>query len=1011
MASDRAQILITALDQTKQAFASVKSNLEGLSGAAGKVNGLLAGLGAALSVAGLIAAGKAALDVADDLSKLSQKTGLSVESLSLLKPIAEQSGISMEGLAKGLQKLATAMVEAAGGSKEQVEVFDRLGVAVKDAAGQIRPTEEVLLDLSDAFSAMPDGAEKSALAVKIFGKAGVELIPFLNQGRKGIEELKVKFKELGLEISGDTARAAEKFNDTLDTVKQALQGIAMKVAEAALPALQKMADALVALASHGEEIMSVMRIFGEVLVAMFAIKGVAAVAKLIESFGLLRAVAMRFLPVLAAVAVWEMGRGIVNMVQDIRQTNRALDEMTRQRAQMDQLSAAMDEFARTGVLSVKTQMWLATQAAERLKAAIPGVSDALRSIGGAATQVGEAIRQSLEAETKKAAETVKQLSASYKQVSADIKSIWDARVADIEANYKRQEAAAQSASRSEAATIRESTQALLASEREKISAVEAAAQQIESAWKTTFGQAIALARAAGQDVQAIERQAVDARIALYGQLESAYRSTVDRLIAEEQRHLAAAKAAEEARLNLKLSVEDRIRELSRKGMDAYAAYLDRIRQIDEKQSQARAALAAGNYEQARKLAEEAIALAERSASAVTRQVEQNGKTITETVVSDARAASNAIELIKTSAGIADQALAGLGDAHQKAAQAAGNGADEAKRALASVSEELLKLRQQLLTQDKIKLEVDLEAARTGIEKLKAMAEAQQLITKIQLDTKEAQASIEKLKVDTDNLALAAKVEADTTKVMAGIEQVKATLAAVKVDIPAMVSFEQPRAQLASFTQDARVALSAPTQATHTPRPEMALYRAAVSELMRSTSSVHTIYVQKVQTNAQGGLIQRLAEGGVALASFGANLGASVGKSAMSGFKRMAGRIVGPGTETSDSVPALLSHGEYVVRAASVRKFGERFFASLNAGFLPHVPRLATGGMVSSTVSPITMGMTGGGHGGGYGGGNSSPNRDVIDLRFNVGSKTHTVQSSRDTAMQLAQALREISRGS
>lgn len=63
--ADRAQILITAIDQTKQAFASAKSNLEGLSSAAGKVNSLLTGLGAALSVAGLVAAGKHALETAD----------------------------------------------------------------------------------------------------------------------------------------------------------------------------------------------------------------------------------------------------------------------------------------------------------------------------------------------------------------------------------------------------------------------------------------------------------------------------------------------------------------------------------------------------------------------------------------------------------------------------------------------------------------------------------------------------------------------------------------------------------------------------------------------------------------------------------------------------------------------------------------------------------------------------------------------------------------------------------
>lgn len=984
MASDRAQILITAVDQTKAALASVKGNLEGLSVAAGKVSGVLAGLGVALSVGALAAAGKAALDTADNLSKLSQKTGISVESLSLLKPIAEQSGISLDGLAQGMQKLATTMNEAAGGSKEQVETFSRLGVSVKDAAGQLRPTEAVLLDLADAFSAMPDGAEKSALAVKLFGKSGVELIPFLNQGRAGIEQLKLQFKALGLEISGDTAKAAEKFNDTLDTVKQALHGIAMKVAEAALPALQKLADALVALASHGDEIMIVLRALGEIIVAVLAVKGVAAVAALGSALAALKAAFMRFLPVLAAVAAWEMGRGIVKTGQDIRDTSRAIDEMNRQREQLQQLSAAMEELANTGTLSVKTQMMLAAQAAERLKAALPGTADALRAIHGAATQAGEAIRQALDAETKKAAETVKQLSVGYKQVAADIKAIWDARVAEIESNYKRQEAAAQNAARSESTAIRESAQALLAAEREKLAAVEAGTRQMESAWKTTYGQAVALARAAGQDVQAIERQAVDARIAIYSQLESAYRATVDRLIAEEQRHLAAAKAADEARLNLRLSIEDRIRELSRKGMDEYAAYQDRLRQIDEKQAQARAALAAGNFEQARKLAEESIALAERSASAVTRQVEQNGKTITQTVVSDATAAATAIGQIKESAGIADAALKGLGDAHKQAASAAGAGADDAKRALSSVSSELEKLRQQLLSQDKLKLDIDIEAAKTGIEKLKALTDAQQLVAKIQADTNDAQASLEKLKSDTGNLSLVAKVEADTAKVLADIDQIKG-MSSANVEIPAVVSFDQPRAQLASFAQDARTALSAPTEASHTPRPDMGQYRAAVSDLLRPTSSTHTIYVQKVYTNAQGGLIQKLAEGGQAVAD---------------GFKRMSGRIFGPGTETSDSVPALLSHGEFVVRAASVRKFGESFFAALNAGFMPAVPRFAAGGAVANSAAQAAMAA----------GSSAAPAHDVVDLRFHVGGKQHTVQSSRKTAMQLAQALREISRG-
>jgi len=102
---------------------------------------------------------------------------------------------------------------------------------------------------------------------------------------------------------------------------------------------------------------------------------------------------------------------------------------------------------------------------------------------------------------------------------------------------------------------------------------------------------------------------------------------------------------------------------------------------------------------------------------------------------------------------------------------------------------------------------------------------------------------------------------------------------------------------------------------------------------------------------------------------------------------------------------LLSHGEFVIRAASVRRFGESFFSALNAGFVPALPRYALGGLVGQgpSVGQFAARM-------GSANGQTTPARDVIDLRFEVAGRAHTVQSSRQTAMQLAQALRELSRG-
>ena len=44
-----------------------------------------------------------------------------------------------------------------------------------------------------------------------------------------------------------------------------------------------------------------------------------------------------------------------------------------------------------------------------------------------------------------------------------------------------------------------------------------------------------------------------------------------------------------------------------------------------------------------------------------------------------------------------------------------------------------------------------------------------------------------------------------------------------------------------------------------------------------------------------------------------------------------GKVNGPGTATSDSIPALLSNGEYVIKASSVRAIGEKNLDAMNSG--------------------------------------------------------------------------------
>lgn len=283
MASNRAQILISAVDQTKTAFDSIKRGLGGLTDTAKSVNGVLANLGVAVSVAGLTAMVKSAIDTGDALDEMSQRVGVSVETLSVWKPAAEQSGVSGESFEKGLRKLSTTMLEAATGSEDAARGFSAVGVEFKNQDGTLRATDQVLLDLAERFKAMPDGAEKTALAVQLFGKSGAELIPFLNQGRDGINELAAEMQALGVQMSSETAVQAGNFNDALDKLKLATTSIGNQIIASLLPALNDMAGGMVESAKQGGTLRAILD--GVVLVLKTLALGAATVGKAFVALG------------------------------------------------------------------------------------------------------------------------------------------------------------------------------------------------------------------------------------------------------------------------------------------------------------------------------------------------------------------------------------------------------------------------------------------------------------------------------------------------------------------------------------------------------------------------------------------------------------------------------------------------------------------------------------------------------------------------------------------------------
>lgn len=238
-ASGGLKLLSSAANDAKFQLEAATERLGLLGSVLGKLGpaGLIAGASIAALGVGITALVMPVARVGDEFFKLSQKTGVSVEALTALDYAAKLSDVTTEGLTKALQKLSVAMFDTQVNGQEGSAALKALGVSAADAHGQIRPTEAVLLDLAEKFATMPDGADKAALAVKLFGKEGLAIIPFLNQGREGITALMEEAQRLGLVMSEDVARASEVFNDNLTRLSAIFEGVQRQIGAAVIPIL------------------------------------------------------------------------------------------------------------------------------------------------------------------------------------------------------------------------------------------------------------------------------------------------------------------------------------------------------------------------------------------------------------------------------------------------------------------------------------------------------------------------------------------------------------------------------------------------------------------------------------------------------------------------------------------------------------------------------------------------------------------------------------------------------
>jgi hypothetical protein len=140
------------------------------------------------------------------------------------------------------EKQVDSLKELSEGPKGAAEALRLLGLSATDVSGKLKSSDQVMLEVADKFAKMPDDANKTALAMALFGKAGADMIPLLNGGRKSIEDLTAT-------MTTKFAKAADELNDKTDTLLAQFLRLGVSLGTALMPALNLVSDLAIKLAN------------------------------------------------------------------------------------------------------------------------------------------------------------------------------------------------------------------------------------------------------------------------------------------------------------------------------------------------------------------------------------------------------------------------------------------------------------------------------------------------------------------------------------------------------------------------------------------------------------------------------------------------------------------------------------------------------------------------------------------------------------------------------------------
>lgn len=166
----------------------------------------------------------------EKLSNAASSGGMSIQSAQEWDHVLRSVGSSLESAGGDLAQLQVKITEAAKGTGEAKEIFDKLRISVADSNGALKSTDQLLPELVEKLQRMGDTTERNAVANKLLGGTGTALIPILNKTGDELQALIEEKKQMGVLSEKEvadlkrTAEAQRKYTEAIEASKDQIAG-------------------------------------------------------------------------------------------------------------------------------------------------------------------------------------------------------------------------------------------------------------------------------------------------------------------------------------------------------------------------------------------------------------------------------------------------------------------------------------------------------------------------------------------------------------------------------------------------------------------------------------------------------------------------------------------------------------------------------------------------------------------------------------------------------------------